>query len=43
LEDRIAAASAQKEVEQVRRLGIEYDQVETELDELFTTWADIGG
>jgi len=41
LEDRIAVASEQKEVETVRQLGVEYDQVETQLDALLSAWADM--
>lgn len=43
LEDQIAVASEQREVERVRQLGVEYDQVETKLDTLLTTWADMAG
>ena len=40
LETELAAASERQEVEQVRRLGAEYAEVEAELDTLMAAWAD---
>ena len=41
LETQLAIASGQKAVERVRQLGIEYSQVEAELDTLLAAWADV--
>jgi len=43
LETQLVVASEQKAVERVRRLGIEYNQIEAELDTLLTAWTDVGG
>ena len=42
LEGQLAVASSQKAVERVRQLGVEYSQVETELDSLLAAWTDMG-
>ncbi len=42
LEGQLAAASEQQAVDQVRRLGVEYSQVETELNTVLAAWADMG-
>jgi ATP-binding cassette subfamily F protein 3 len=41
LEAQLAVASEQQEVERVRQLGIEYRQVEMELDTLLAAWTDV--
>jgi ATP-binding cassette subfamily F protein 3 len=39
----LAAASTQRAVDKVRRLGHEYTQIEAERDALLTTWAEVAG
>jgi len=41
LEAQLAVASRQQAVERVRRLGVEYTQVEEELDALLAAWTDV--
>ncbi|MDY6877909.1 MAG: ATP-binding cassette domain-containing protein [Chloroflexota bacterium] len=41
LEIQLAIASEQKAVERVRQLGVEYSQVEAELDTLLAAWTDV--
>ena len=41
MEAQLAVASEQQEVERVRQLGIEYRQVEMELDTLLAAWTDV--
>ena len=42
LEAQLAVASEQQEIERVRQLGVEYSQIEAELDTLLTAWTDGG-
>ena len=42
LEGQLAAASERRAVERVRQLGVEYGQVEAELNTLLAVWTDMG-
>ena len=42
LEGQLAAASERRAVERVRQLGVEYSQVEAELNTLLAAWTDAG-
>jgi ATP-binding cassette subfamily F protein 3 len=42
LEGQLAAASERRAVERVRQLGVEYGQVEAELNTLLAAWTDMG-
>jgi ATP-binding cassette subfamily F protein 3 len=42
LEGQLAVASEQKAVDRVRQLGVEYGQVEMELNTVLAAWADMG-
>jgi ATP-binding cassette subfamily F protein 3 len=43
LESQLAAASEQQEVERVTKLGVEYNQVEAQLNDLLGAWEDVVG